>query len=166
MIMVLNNQNYFINKDSSLESLLIRKDLCILSLKDWYVLLQQKDGIVFPKTLKKILIHKINEYDVSSNVNSFIINGTPFWLDKNTRVGLMHLANCSQDNIELVLGDRVLTIPVDVAKSFLAQLEVYAGKCYLQTQKHLLAAEKLHTIEDIINYDYTAGYPDKITFNA
>jgi hypothetical protein len=32
----------------------------------------------------------------------------------------MHLANCSKDNIQLVLGDKILTIPVDKAKDFLA----------------------------------------------
>lgn len=140
--------------------------MCKVSFKEWIEALTEVYGEATPKTLLKILKAKIMFYDISKNVNSFIIGDSLFWLDKNTRVGLMHLANCSQDNIELVLGDKVLTIPVDVAKSFLAQLEVYAGKCYLQTQKHLLAAEKLHTIEDIINYDYTAGYPDKITFNA
>ena len=166
MIIALNDKNYLINKDSSLESLLIRKDLCDLTIKEWNELLLQKDGIVFPKTLNKILTHKIDNYDTSENVNSFIINGESFWLDKNTRVGLMHLANCSEGDVELMLKDRILTIPVDVAKYFLAQLEIYAGKCYLQTQKHLLAIKDLHTIEDIINYDYTKGYPDKVTFNA
>lgn len=166
MIVSLNNQNYFINRDSTIESLLDNKSLYSLSIKDWETLLRQKDGIVFPKTLKKILLHKIEQYDTSENVNSFIINGESFWLDKNTRVGLMHLANCSEDSVQLVLKDRILTIPVDVAKYFLSQLEVYAGKCYLQTQKHLLAINDLHTVEDIINYDYTKGYPDKITFNA
>lgn len=112
-----------------------------------------------------ILQKKIKLYDTSDEVNSFLINGNKFWLDKNTRVGLMHLANCSTDNVQLVLGDQILTIPVDVAKNFLQQLEVYAGQCYLQTQKHLLAIKELKTVEDIINYDYTKGYPEKIIFN-
>lgn len=116
-------------------------------------------------TYLRILQEKIKLYDTSDEVNSFLINGNKFWLDKNTRVGLMHLANCSTDNIQLVLGDQVLTIPVDVAKNFLQQLEVYAGQCYLQTQKHLLAIKELKTVEDIINYDYTKGYPEKIIFN-
>lgn len=165
MIITINNQNYFINNNSSLEILLKRKDLCGLSIKNWFDLLEQKDGIVFSKTLKKILLHKIESYDTSENVNGFIINGRSFWLDKETRVGLMHLVNCSEDNVQLVLGDQILTIPVDIAKVFLSKLEVYAGQCYLQTQKHLLAIKDLHTIEDIINYDYTKGYPEKITFN-
>lgn len=111
---------------------------------------------------KRILLEKIKLYDSSEKVNSFLIDGTPFWLDKATRVGLMHLANCSSDNVQLVLGDKIVTFPVELAKNFLARLEVYAGQCYLQTQKHLLAVKELNTLEDVINYDYTTGYPDKI----
>lgn len=110
-----------------------------------------------------ILQAKIKLYDSSEAVNSFIINGQPFWLDKATRLGLMHLANCSKDELQLVLGDQVLTFPVEFAKDFLAKLEVYAGQCYLQTQKHLIAAKELRSLEDILNYDYTTGYPEKIT---
>ena len=110
-----------------------------------------------------ILIKKIKLYDSSDEVNSFIIGGQKFWLDKATRVGLMHLANCSTDDLQLVLGDKILTFPVEFVKNFLARLEVYAGQCYLQTQKHLLAVKELKTLEDILNYDYTTGYPEKIT---
>lgn len=110
-----------------------------------------------------ILTKKIKLYDSSDEVNSFIIDGQKFWLDKATRVGLMHLANCSTDDLQLVLGDKILTFPVEFAKDFLMRLEVYAGQCYLQTQKHLLAVKELKTVEDILNYDYTTGYPEKIT---
>lgn len=110
-----------------------------------------------------ILEAKIKLYDSSSEVNSFLIGNQPFWLDKATRVGLMHLANCSDTDLQLVLGDKILTFPTDFAKTFLAKLEVYAGQCYLQTQKHLIAIKELKTVEDILNYDYTTGYPEKIT---
>ena len=110
-----------------------------------------------------ILSAKIKIYDNSEAVNSFLIKDQNFWLDKATRLGLMHLANCSKDTIQLVLGDQVLTFPVEFAKDFLAKLEVYAGQCYLQTQKHLIAVKELRNLEDILNYDYTTGYPEKIT---
>ena len=110
-----------------------------------------------------ILEAKIKLYDSSEEVNSFLIGNKPFWLDKSTRVGLMHLANCSNDNLQLVLGDRILTFHPEFVKTFLARLEVYAGQCYLQTQKHLIAIKELKTVEDILNYDYTTGYPEKIT---
>ena len=74
----------------------------------------------------------------------------------------MHLANCSTEDVQLVLGDQILTFSPDFIKEFLAKLEVYAGKCYVQTQKHLIAIDSLKTPEEIINYDYTTGYPEKI----
>lgn len=110
-----------------------------------------------------ILSEKIKLYDTSINVNSFLVKGTPMWLDKATRVGLMHLANCSDQNIELVLGDSILSLSPEFIKGFLKDLELYASKCYVQTQKHLLAVKELKTAEDFINYDYTSGYPEKIT---
>ena len=112
---------------------------------------------------KNILKAKINLYDKSEAVNSFVYKDQNLWLDKATRVGLMHLANCSTEDIQLVLGDQVLTFSPEFAKEFLAKLEVYAGKCYVQTQKHLIAVNTLTNSEEMINYDYTTGYPVKIT---
>ena len=115
---------------------------------------------------KDILLVQISLYDKSNNVNSFIVNGIDFWLDKNTRVGLAHLANCTEGVMQLVLGDTVLEIESSVMKEMLVQLERYAAQCYLQTQKHLIAIKELKTVEDIINYDYTKGYPEKLTFTV
>ena len=111
---------------------------------------------------KNILKTKINLYDKSESVNSFIFKEKNLWLDKATRVGLMHLANCSTEDVQLILGDQILTFSPDFVKEFLTRLEVYAGKCYVQTQKHLIAVDSLKTLEEVINYDYTAGYPEKI----
>ena len=111
---------------------------------------------------KNILKAKINLYDKSERVNSFIFQEKSLWLDKATRVGLMHLANCSTEDIQLILGDQILTFSPDFVKEFLTKLEVYAGKCYVQTQKHLIAVDTLKTPEEVINYDYTTGYPEKI----
>ena len=150
---------------NSVSELLKNPDFVKISLNEWASAIREVYGKVFSKTLIQILKAKINLHDSSEEVNSFLINGNKFWLDKATRVGLMHLANCSTDTLQLVLGNQILTIPVDMAKQFLAQLEVYAGKCYLQTQKHLLALKDLRTIDDIMNYDFTAGYPEKLLLN-
>jgi hypothetical protein len=64
------------------------------------------------------------------------------------------------------LEDEIIELPVDIANKFLKELEVYAGKCYLNTQKHLIAIKSLETLEDMINYDYTSGYPEKIVLNG
>lgn len=159
-----NNISYWIADKDSVTDMLNRKDLTSFPLSVWKQLLEDKYGHSNIFTLITILEKKIKLYDASIEVNSFLIGENKFWLDKATRVGLMHLANCSTDNIQLVLGEQILTIPVDAAKNFLQQLEVYAGQCYLQTQKHLIAIKDLKTIEDIVNYDYTKGYPEKIKF--
>lgn len=159
-----NNKSYWIADKDSVTDMLNRKDLTSFPLSIWKQLLEDKYGYSNISTLITILEKKIKLYDTSIEVNSFLIGENKFWLDKATRVGLMHLANCSTDNIQLVLGEQIFTIPVDTAKNFLQQLEVYAGQCYLQTQKHLIAIKDLKTIEDIINYDYTKGYPEKVKF--
>ena len=49
--------------------------------------------------------------------------------------------------------------------NMLQQLEVYAVKCYNQTSAHLAAIDDLTlTVEEILAYDFTAGYPEKLTF--
>ena len=46
----------------------------------------------------------------------------------------------------------------------LSQLEVYALKCYNRTAEHKANVIKLESIDEMISYDYTIGYPDKLTF--
>ena len=43
-------------------------------------------------------------------------------------------------------------------------LELYALNCYNVTQSHISAVKALQTIEEIENYDYTVGYPVKLSF--
>ena len=148
----------------NLNQLLQDPILYILDFSELINLFQHLYGI--PYNIKEFLKKKIELYDTSSEVNGFYINGIDFWLDKNTRVGLAHLANCTEGVMQLVLGDTVLEIESSVMKEMLVQLERYAAQCYLQTQKHLIAIKELKTVEDIINYDYTKGYPEKLTFTV
>lgn len=109
-----------------------------------------------------ILSEKIKLYDKSNSINSFNLKGKSYWLDKNTRMGLMNLANCSNIEVPIVFGDEIIIFEPNELKNFLSQLEIYASRCYIQTKRHLLAIKELKTIEEIFNYDYTTGYPDKI----
>ena len=161
-----NNSSYWIHDNDSLSKILSRNDLLSFPLNVWKELLIQKFGIFSKEVLLKILKIKIENYDTSSEVNGFYINGIDFWLDKNTRVGLAHLANCTEGIMQLMLGDIILEIESSVVKDILAQIERYAAQCYLQTQKHLIAIKELKTVEDMINYDYTKGYPEKLTFTV
>ena len=115
---------------------------------------------------KKLMIEKINNYDESENVNSFILNGHAAWLDKNTRVGLMNSISIEKqtghDKTTLWLGLQSFTIQIELAINLLNQLELYAKDCYNKTAEHKYHIEQLTTVNDILNYDFTEGYPKKL----
>lgn len=164
LIINYNNEAIPVKRDASLWQLMRNRKLMQCPLSVWKDLFIEKDGFVTEQLLKEVLKKQIAAYDTSDNVNSFLIGDKKCWLDKATRVGLQQLVNSSEDEVSLVLYDQVLTIPKDIASVFLAQLEVYAGKCYLQTAKHQIAVDGLQSVDDLVNYDYTKGYPDKLVF--
>jgi hypothetical protein len=43
-------------------------------------------------------------------------------------------------------------------------IEIYASKCYDNTQKHLAEIQKIETLEELKNYDYKSGYPEYLRF--
>ena len=74
----------------------------------------------------------------------------------------MNLSNSSLIDIDLVLGDEVISLSPLKLKGLLLKLEDYSHKCFVNTFKHLIVIKDLKNIEDIINYDYTTGYPEKV----
>ena len=165
MEFIYNDTTYFINKRDNLSQLLEREELLQLPLSVWKELLLLKGGYVDRNMLATVLDKVITYYDSSQFVNSFVFNGNNLWLDKATRVGLVNLVNSSTNEVTLALGDQIISVPVDVAKQFLAALEVYAGECYVNTARHKIAIKELKSQDELINYDYTTGYPEKLSFN-
>lgn len=109
------------------------------------------------------LIECVKAYDSSDCVNEFTINNIPIWLDKDTRTGLMlrFEAEIAIGKTETTLwsNGQSFTLPLDKAMEMLKAIEVYASKCYNTTQEHLY---NIATLEDISNYDYRIGYPNKL----
>lgn len=122
------------------------------------------------KNNRKILnvISKINQYDKSSQVNCVTINGMHTWFDKATRVGLRNSTNVlkklGNETTSLWVNNKEITIKCDQLTDMLDKLEVYALNCFDITSKHKRNVYQLSTIEEIENYDYTSGYPEKLTF--
>lgn len=160
-----NGKNYHVSDYQTVDNLLKKKEFLKLPMDVWKEILLNKYGSVSTTALRDVLLTKINYYDNSEDVNSFIFNEIPCWLDKNTRVGLVNLANSTSDSISLFLDPAFIEIDPDNLKKYLAEIEVYASKCYVNTQKHLYNAKNLGSVEDLINYDYTKGYPEKIIIN-
>lgn len=115
---------------------------------------------------KQEVLKELTAYDVSSEVNSFIVNGTTAWLDKATRVGLMNSTtiakNLGHKTITLWLGDTKLDLDCDKAIVLLSKIEMYAMECYNRTAAHRQAIEELTDIADVLQYNYKEGYPNKL----
>lgn len=131
-----------------------------LSFDDLRLIWAQLYGI--PENLNQLLKRKIELYSSSNSINSFIYKGKEYWLDKSNRASLLNISKSSLGNVEFILGDEVVNISPSVLTSFLINLEAYAHKCFVNTFKHLQAIKGLYKPEDIFNYDYTTGYPEKI----
>lgn len=132
-----------------------------------YVEPEPTDEEVFNNAKRDLLI-LIEHYDSSNEVNEFYIQGMPVWLDKATRAGLKlrFEAEIAIGKTETALwyGSTQFPLPLEMAMQMLYAIEVYASACYDNTQAHLANAEKLETLEEVQNYDYRSGYPEKLNF--
>lgn len=119
---------------------------------------------------KETVLADIEKYDTSSAVNGFMLNGQKVWLDKATRVGLMNSTTIAkamgQTTTTLWLGEAKLVVDCDKAIQLLSALEMYALECFNVTAAHKKAVTEMTTLEDVLGYDYTGGYPKKLTMEV
>ena len=115
---------------------------------------------------KEAVLAAIEAYDTSSSVNGFILNGERVWLDKATRVGLMNSTQIvkamGQKTTTLWFGGMQIEVNCDKAIQLLSALEMYALECFNVTAAHKKAVAELDTVEDVLGYDYTKGYPEQL----
>ena len=118
--------------------------------------------------VKEEAIEQIEAYDTSEAVNSFTLQGKQMWLPKETRVGLMNSLGIEKaaGKTETVLwfGNESYILPIDTAMQMLSALELYALDCYNVTAAHKAAVSALESVEDLVAYDYTQNYPEKLNF--
>lgn len=119
---------------------------------------------------QKMVLAEIEKHDTSSAVNGFILNGQRVWLDKATRVGLMNSTSIAkgmgQATTTLWLGDVKLVVECDKAIQLLSALEMYALECFNVTAAHKKAVAEMGTVEEVLGYDYKAGYPEMLTMSV
>ena len=116
---------------------------------------------------QKMVLEQIDKYDTSPSVNGFMLNGQRAWLNKDTRVGLMNGVSvakaCGMERMSLWIGGREYVMDVDRLEELLVKVEVYAMGCYNVTAGHRMAVSCLTTLEDVLGYDFKAGYPEKVS---
>lgn len=114
-------------------------------------------------------LDELDEFDRSDEVNSFILNGESTWITEQRRSGM----KTSLDSAEL-LGDNMITFnitgkPFEVsiinAKVMLARIQRYADKSYLATEFHRSAIKELTSVEEVKEYNFKSGYPEKEIFS-
>ena len=129
-------------------------------------LTEEKDPL---EEAKKKVLRKIDEYDTSDAVNSFILSGVDVWLDKSTRVGLQNSISIEKEagrsETTLWFNGNKIIVGCTLALQMLSILELYALNCYNKTAEHRNNVQKLTTVEEVLSYDYTIGYPEKPEFN-
>lgn len=117
---------------------------------------------------KKAVIARISQYDISDAVNNFTFDAIDMWLPRELRQTLRQRFNDEKEEglpqTNLVYGELVFTLPIDLAISLIKDLERYARQCYDQTARHKAAVLALDNVADVLAYDFTQGYPTQLDF--
>lgn len=127
---------------------------------------QEKESLAM---LKESKLDEIEAYDKSSAVNSFSLNGQSMWLDYATRNrvydGNERLKLMGRTDTTLWLDGMCIELPIEQAQMLIANIEAYAKDCYNVTERHKAEVKALKTYDEVMAYDITADYPEKIELN-
>ena len=133
----------------------------VLSSKEIGELLKMFGGLPF--NFMDYLVKKVKLYGDSLEASSFICNGEKVWLDKQQRSSIMNLLNLmNEDSFELILHDKVHIVSSEKLRKLLNDLEIFSYNCLVNTTKHIENIKKLKTYQEVVNYDYTTGFPEKL----
>ena len=120
----------------------------------------------------------INTYDSAQGVgcvNNFYFEygeqKFPYWFNAYERTALTSEATqwakkYGKYRIDARKYGISFEVSCETLLDWLGQLKDYAIKCYNKTTDHLLAVDKCTSMEDLIAYDYKAGYPDNLIFSV
>lgn len=121
-----------------------------------------------PQDVRRQVMDIIREYDQSEAVNRFTLAGQPMWLDAETRTKLSRRLDTEEQDgatdTNLWYDARCYHLPIATVRQMLHRLEAYAIRCYDQTQWHLSNVMAMTDPEEMQAYDYTAGYPEQLSF--
>lgn len=112
-------------------------------------------------------IAELEAYD-DSEVNSFSVNGKDMWLDhdlrQQLRISLDALSQAGRENVTKWFDGVDYTYPIDVWYYMLGLVEVYASDALNVTESHKAAINALESVTEVEGYDFTVGYPEKLSF--
>jgi hypothetical protein len=117
-------------------------------------------------------IAQIEAYDSSDVVNGFDIviddNTITTWITPDQRSNYKNSLDSAEllglEEVHPVFDGVQLTLETAMAKMALAQIQIYADRCFIVTETHKTNVEALESIEDVDAYDNTTDYPERLTF--
>lgn len=113
-------------------------------------------------------VAEISAYDRSAAVNSFVLGGTEMWLsfDERARIRQSIDAYRNEGKTEMTkwFNGKAFTFSLDTWQTMLDKLSVYASEALNVTEQHKAEVKALTSIEDVEEYDYKSGYPEKLSF--
>ena len=120
--------------------------------------------------LLTLLLHNIETYDTSPAVNGFLLNGSVEWIDIDLRVKLCTRTlpeekKAGKTSTVLWLGNKPYELPIETIEQIMHEIEIYAKACLDVTNRHKTQVLALSDVSALVAYDYTAGYPEKLSFN-
>ena len=111
---------------------------------------------------------EIKEYNSSSNVDGFYLNGVKHWLtlDERKAAELSTKAHITlgHETTEQCMGGVFYTIPCESLIYMLAELEIYALECLNHAKRQEAEVMSMTDIEAVEKYDVTKGYPEMLKF--
>lgn len=111
---------------------------------------------------------EIKEYNSSSNVDGFLLNGEKHWLtlDERKAAELSTKAHITlgHETTEQCMGGVFYTIPCESLIYMLAELEIYALECLNHAERQEAEVMAMTDIEAVEKYDVTKGYPEMLRF--
>ena len=117
---------------------------------------------------KLVKNREIMEYNSSSNVDGFYLNGVKHWLtlDERKAAELSTKAHITlgHETTEQCMGGVFYTIPCESLIYMLAELEIYALECLNHAKRQEAEVMAMTDIASVENYDVTAGYPEMLRF--
>ena len=120
--------------------------------------------------LQALLLHNIETFDTSPSVNGFLLNGSVEWIDIELRMKLCSRTlpeekKAGKTSTVLWLGNKPYELPIETIEQIMHEIEIYAKACLDVTNSHKAKVLTLSDVSAIVAYDYTAGYPEKLSFN-
>ena len=129
--------------------------------------IQEVKALALP-AVKEYRIGQIEAYDKSPAVNSFSLGTISMWLtvDERQQLATQISANeaVGRKSMSKWFGGQEFSFPIEAWRQMLVALEVYAGDALNITESHKAAVNALDDTDEVIAYDITEGYPEKLVF--